>query len=273
MLKEQNSNVIRPVAGGNAIVNVSFGFEWRERISQGLFAKFSALHSEVEDYLPVKREFRQQVFVEVVGEQPSASDEAHQQAQITMITMDYVENGMLVRQVVASENKIAFNDFGAYDGWSAVRARAIRCLWPLVEAALTESQLAVVGLQYLDAFEIVGDAPVAPDVFVHNELLPAHVFERVEPWHVQQGYFTDTARPIPFHNLTHVNTKLIGLDGKKILELQTSHRAIFDGETCVADQDTILTLQDELHDDNKMILCKMLLPDIKIMIGLEKEEA
>lgn len=276
MPNDKKDNVIRPVAGDHSIVRVSFGFEWDEPLSQELFSKLASMHSTVRDYLPIKREIRQAISVDVTGSK-SATEMGEVQSpredHLAAILMDCIEDKFLVRQVIIEPKRITLSDFGKYDKWSAVKERSMQHLQPFLDAVLAERQMRVIGLQYLDSFEAISEEPVAPQVFDRNDLLPEGIFGRIGPWHIHQGYFVDVTDPLACILVTNVNIRIFGVDEvKQILEVKTSHRVHFDSEAAPYDHLKLNALQDSLHKDNKAILRKILLPEIKKMINLDEGE-
>jgi len=273
MSNEKNSNIIRPFAGDHAIVEVSFGFEWESPLSQELLAKLSSLHDLVENDFPVKREIRQEISVEVTGTHGHNGEKQTRGDGISTILLDYVEGeNSLIRQIVIEQKRLIFNDFGKYDGWVSVCNRAMAWLLPFLNIIFAERALRIVGLQYLDSFEVLTDAPVAPLVFERNDFLPEGVFGRLGAWHLHQGYFTELTAPVACMMLTNLNIRIFRIDqDKQILEVRTSHRAHFDSEL-LCGSEKLRNVQDALHLENKALLAKILLPQIKQAINLDNQE-
>ena len=272
MVIKQNSSVIRPFADEHAIVEVSFGFEWNEPLSQDLFTKLSALHESVEKEFPVKREIRQGISVDVTGaDGPNAEPPAPRNA-ISTILLDYVEGkDNLVRQIIIDQERLVFNDFGKYDRWTVVRDQALSWLLPFLDVIFSERTLRVVGLQYLDAFEIITDMPVAPQIFEQTDLLPRGIFEREGAWHIHQGYFTELAAPVGVM-LTNLNIRVFSVDQERqILEVRASHRAHLNDDV-EPKSERLSGVLDVLHSENKSLLSNILLPKIKQAIKLDNQE-
>lgn len=270
MLIKQDSSAIRPFADEHAIVEVSFGFEWDEPLSQDLFAKLSALHGFVEKEFPVRREIRQEISVDVTGEDGLTEEPPARKDAISTILLDYVEGeGNLVRQIIIDQQRLVLNDFGKYDSWSVVRDRALAWLLPFLDVIFSERALRVVGLQYLDAFEITTDLPVAPQIFEQSDLLPRRIFESKDAWHIHQGYFTDLAT-LACVMLTNLNIRVFSIDQERqILEVRASHRAHLNNEL---DSERLGHVLNVLHSENKSLLSNILQPRIKQAINLDNQE-
>jgi hypothetical protein len=107
-----------------------------------------------------------------------------------------------------------------------------------------------------------------------SELLPGSVFKQQDLWHAHHGFFTNPLDEPARRILTVVNSDLIGEDSRLKLRLLTVHKTIFhkplsDVELFYTDTSPLHTAMLAMHDENKAILCNLLVDSMLACIHLE----
>lgn len=255
----------------NAIVQVSFGFEWQEPLTPSLFMVLSALHSTVETTLPRKQEIREALSVKVfAGENPNVEQDGVRTVAVVMDALN--RDGSVLEQLSIGPNSIVYSDFGPYTRWSDVHEKAVGVMAPFLDILARERKFGVCGIQYVDAFELDEIANLASTMFSPEAvLLPKHIFQIDDLWHVNQGYFKPADIPQPHKRLTNLNMQVNKHATGYRLEISAMHRAVFENPIESYEAGLLQKLQDDLHEDNKNILRDILTQDIRDMVGLDRQ--
>lgn len=268
---------VDPIADHHAIKTVSFGLEWPEPLQDDLLILLRALHVRVRKFLPRVTQQEELGFEIAVGSSRPKSD-LPPKLRLAAVTFDSVQrNGEQEWSLVIQRNVLAVNCH-VYTRWDEIWTTAKELLMHFVPILARERGIAVIGLQYVDQFRVT--SPTEHFRAEHllrqgSSLLPSHVFERDDLWHLHQGFFETQREPTAHRRLNHLALDVVDVSGERLIQITTAHRALLDEPA--SNVDLLLDHQDggtlshhmvALHQVNKGCLRELLNDSICERIGL-----
>lgn len=266
---------ITPLHDAHAIESVSFGVEWRLPLPPTVMATLEAVYeATLKQCLPSKKPVQQVAFEFSVD----GSNRIKQEESLGWTFERFAPDGRIDCSMMLASNTLAVT-LHSYSNWQEVYAKAAEMMRPLLPLiAISSGGLTVFGLQYLDVFRIVGEpADFHADMLLRrdSELLPQSVFKQNSLWHAHHGYFTDLSDEPARRKLTVINTDLVDENGDRNLRILTMHRTMFSTPWLDVDQIyadgafSLHTAMDDMHNDNKAVLCSLLNDPMLERIRLE----
>lgn len=260
------TNVV-PIAGRHAIKSVSFGLEWQEPLQVEDLTVLSALHAKVSDKLP-RVQHLQELAIRVVVATTEPERAAPAKPQLAGLLFDALQpNGEPAWSLRIHKTFLAVSCHD-YSRWDEIWDSARGLMAPFVPILARDRGISVIGLQYVDQFNVTGD----PDAFRARDLLregsrlvPENVFGLDGLWHAHHGYFEQHASPTAHRRLNSVEVDVIDMNDTRLIQISTAHRAILDEPA--ANGARLLNNQDggelqhymiELHNTNKALLRDLL---------------
>ena len=176
-----------------------------------------------------------------------------------------------------AENTLSVS-FMDYESWLDARNVLHEYFVPILSSLpLTQNPVIAFGLRFIDRYTYNGkpDEAKAELLFVReNPHITPYVFRAGSVWHCNTGWFDLTLEDRVLHNF-NVASNLIDLASTVTIEHQaTMHLAIpRQSITALFEHPDracrFLEVLDVLHDQNKDILRRVLLPEMLVRIGLE----
>lgn len=271
--------IITPLHDTHAIESVSFGVEWTQALPPAVMATLESVYeATIQSELPSKRPV-QQLAVEF---NPDGGNAVRSAQAVGWTFERFAPDGRPARSLMLTPTTLAVT-LHAYTRWEDAYASATELMRPFLPLiAVSTGGFSVLGLQYMDAFRITGEAQAfRADMLLrrNSDFLPASVFERSSLWHAHHGYFTELHDQSPAkRRLTVVNTDLIDEGQSRTLRILTMHRTMFDPpladvEQLYAGDDTqVHAAMHKMHDENKHVLRSLLNDAMVQRVGLSITE-
>lgn len=267
-----------PLGGKDSIVQISFGFEWRNPLSPFLFSLLSSLHKNIKNDFPRKQEISDVISIKnKAGKFPESTSD--NQSRTSLIIFDALKaDGNVKHQIQINQTSIVYNNFESYSGWGNEQDHALAVLEPFLSVLFREVKFVAFGIQYFNAFGIDKTDGLATLVFDdQSEFLPPYIFKLNDLWHVHQGFFEEAAEPITHKRLINFDIQVVlGDNDLPKLEIRSISRAIINGDTHIVkspnETNTIKELQSLLHNRHKDMLRNILNSNVCKYINLDGKE-
>ena len=161
-----------------------------------------------------------------------------------------------------------------YTRWEKFKSDVDRYLSVLLAPIDAQKAVGSLGLQFNDIFLWKADPEdlKIEEVFASaNPYLVPNSFSSSMQWHSHHGYLLDSAEPIQHRQLDNINVSRVASNGSDQIQILTSHRVTLDKplfKYWTAHKATLFEFQEKLHNQNKLILSKLLTPAAQLKINL-----
>lgn len=263
--------LVQPAAGKHAIEVMALAVEWARPLSPEELGEIGELYLSSELLQRFLPQFdRLQGIVLQFGNDGTAigSPEAGG-FQISQAR----EDGTPAWVVTVLPNLLTCNCM-VYDRWDTIKPKALEVMMPIITLATTcGHNIAAVGLQYQDAFRV--DTPKPSDATQRlfrpeGAWLTPRIWNGNGPWHIHQGWFSQSADNRLVHNLLKID--LVTELGGSLFKINGQHRAVTVGgsqeQSKPIKSNDVTSVLDGLHHANKNVLYELLAGSVCSQIGL-----
>jgi len=276
---------VAPIAGRHAIKTVSFGLEWQEPLSEDLLVLLKALHVRVRDKLPRVIEHQEiglKIVVSPAAPASPAPENASLKPRLAGLNFEALQPDGEPAWALAIQRDFLAVSCHVYSRWDLIWPQARDLLAPFIPVLARECGIAVIGLQYVDQFRVIGQDEQfkAEDLFrKDSRYLPTHVFGLDDLWHSHHGFFQTMEEPTAHRQLNNIDVDVINAHQERLVQITTAHRALLDqpatdGAALLNDQGDGELHQhlDGLHRLNKTLLRELLTDSMCGQINLRETQ-
>jgi len=257
---------IQPAAGRHAIKSVTLAIEWPAPLDATAIIEISNLHDQFKNDLPRKVD-QQSVTINIAGGNFPAMIQQPIAPQISGVVFDRVKENRQAAWALSLQQNMAVVVCNAYDRWQEMKARSLGFLGVILPTVLRYQPIAVVGLQYLDQFDVTGDIEELTYAHIFRDgsrYVPGNARDLIGLWHSHHGFFQTFENPVQYRRLTNINVNVSAQGNSRVAQIVTAHKALLDQPTndpnLLLEQPNNMVgqLLEEMHDFNKTILRDLL---------------
>ena len=270
-----NIDNLYPYAGNHAVQNAIFVVEWADPLTPKMIEAASKLASKFKNH-GLSHVHHQQIF-EFKIEQSQSTTQAPPSSGGTAGAVVFSRSanpGEVARSVTISRKHcmIAVPD---YVRWDVVFEDVQTYLKIALEEIAPTRSLSAISLQYNDMFNWK-DEPSnlnLKEIFVENSFVPTSIFEQKGLWHLHQGRMDSKDLPVKHSRIESVNVDMVQDSGARVIQIIGGHRATLDEplwQSHLKNKKVLLDMFLSLHNDNKLMLCRLLTKQVcnKIMLTI-----
>ena len=265
---------VKPAAGKHAIEVMALAVEWARPLTADVIASARTLYDaspSLREFLP-RSENLKGIKVLVGNDGPSVSAEPD-----GLQLSQHRDDGSPTWVLQMQPTLLACSCL-AYERWDSIKPQALQLLSPIIDIAVAEGfPLQAVGLQYQDAFRVETLSQLAATRRLFREASPfinSHAWNMDGPWHIHQGWFSKGLGGRMTHNLLNVDVTVE--EGECLIRINGQHRLLtneqVDSNSISIEPAEISTALDSLHNDNKMVISRLLSQSVCDQIGLIMKE-
>lgn len=265
-----------PFAGQHAIQSVAFALDFVSELdisevdsiqtaSSVLRAEFSKLDLQQQNRLEFKIEPR-------TSGTPGTSSVSVEANGFVLQRPSSVQDAPLrLINVTRSRIVIAIND---YTRWDKFKEDINKYLSVLLATIDSQKAISSIGLQVNDVFLWKSDPAdlKLDEVFEkNNSYIVSNAFQVPSLWHSHHGYLIKHEAPVKYQQLDNINISRTEVDGVPNLQILISQSVTFLEplyKFWSTNKNTILEIQESLHDGNKNILKSLLTQAVQDKINL-----
>lgn len=161
-----------------------------------------------------------------------------------------------------------------YTRWDKFKSDVDRYLSVLLAGVDSQKAVSSIGLQFNDIFLWKADPEdlKLDEVFSpNNPYIVPNSFSLPLLWHSHHGYLINGAEPVQHQQLDNVNVSRVASNDIHQIQILTSHRVTLEKplfKSWSAHKAVFFEFQEKLHNQNKLILSRLLTADAQLKINL-----
>jgi len=269
-------NCLAPCSGAHAVQSAVFAIEWANPLPQDVLSQIRVAYDKSQE---LKRQFpatpQEQRSLSFLIDQ-AAGVASPQPVTSTGECIGYKftkHNGISASRTLQVTKDSCLYVVQDYTRWQSVVSQVLFAYSEISEF-LVESPITSLGLQYTDVFHWRADPAnlnLAEVFDAESGLVPTSALERKGLWHSHHGYLEDRSDPAKHSVLENLNVDIVDNGGQRSLAIITSHQArlaypLYSKEELSS---SLQSFYNSLHDQNKILLGKLLTSAVKSKINLQ----
>ena len=158
----------------------------------------------------------------------------------------------------------------SYTRWNTIVADFQSIAAAILPIVVQKSKISVVGLQYTDKFNWIGDKKdiELDKIFDKNSpFIPSHVFNCKSLWHAHHGSFEDVLEPVEGRRANNININCTEEFGNFAFTVLTSKRLMLGKADA---NPNVIDVLNKLHDHHKIEYSGLLTNEVVRLIGMSK---
>jgi uncharacterized protein (TIGR04255 family) len=267
-----------PFAGGHAIQSVAFALDFISELDiSEVTAIQAAATSELGNEFPIvaPQQLNRLEFKFEAGSSGSSTASAEVNGFVMQRPSISATAPLRLISVTRKGVVIAVND---YTRWDKFKEDINKYLSALLATIDGQKAISSIGLQVNDVFLWKSDPAdlKLDEVFTkNNPYIVSNAFQVSSLWHSHHGYLIKHEAPVKYQQLDNINISRTEVDGVPHLQILISQSVTFLEplyKFWSTNKNTILEIQESLHDGNKNILKSLLTQAVqdKISLNIEK---
>lgn len=268
---------LAPCSGAHAVQSAVFAIEWSNPLPQDALNHIRAAYDQSKE---LKRQFptppQEQRILSVLIDQ-AAGAVSPQQVSSTGECIGYKftkQSSISPSRTLQITKDSCLYVVQDYTRWKSVFSDVLLA-YSEVSEHLVKAPVAALGLQYTDVFHWRADPEHLNLVEVldaESGLVPTSALKRKGLWHSHHGYLEDRSSPADHSALENVNVDIVDNGGQRSVAIVTSHQARLQRPLYTAESlhSSLEMFYESLHDQNKVLLGKLLTSEVKSKIKLQE---
>jgi uncharacterized protein (TIGR04255 family) len=270
---------LAPCSGAHAVQSAVFAIEWSNPLPQDALSHIRAAYDQSKE---LKRQFsaapqEQRILSVLIDQAAGAVSPQTVSSGGECIGYKFTkQSGISPSRTLQITKDSCLYIVQDYTRWKSVVSDVLRAYSELSEY-LVKSPVAALGLQYTDVFHWRADPEqleLAEVLNIESGLIPASALARKGLWHSHHGYLDDKLEPADHSVLENINVDIVDNGGQRSIAIVTSHQArlrrlLYDAESLSS---SLQSFYEYLHNQNKVILERLLTSEVKRKIKLQRDQ-
>jgi uncharacterized protein (TIGR04255 family) len=260
-----------PFAGAHAVQNATFVIEWPDLLPESVIVEANKLGTKFKNVGLDHHLLQHQVELKL----SNAPDAQHSQKSFIggILFSTSQEVTPTARSVLLSRNGCIVS-IPDYTRWAAALKDVEKYLKIVLDEIGPLRPISVIGLQYTDTFSWKDDPAELnlEEVFSSDHFVPKNILQQKNLWHLHQGYFQKHSTPVSHVLLENINLETHDNNGLRVIQITGSHRATLENlmwQSHMKNKDNLFSMFSALHQANKTMLSKLLMPEVRNRINLD----
>lgn len=272
--------IVKPYSEKHAIRNVVFAFEFTNPLSTIALREIRAskLHSRLIEDLDLPQHSEQTAVTVNIGAHGAVPSFGSGTPELTGLTYAHSKpNGEAAWAVSIQSNALVVT-CGDYQRWDGTWKKVSLFLAETLPSILSNTQINVIALQYLDEFSLHGsreDWDLKALFSKDSKYIPRNLTDIKGACHSHHGYFDFPESPDSYKRLTNINIGVTESGDALIAQIYSVHKCLLSSplvgsvEELIGESGFIRKSFADLHKENKNIVGDLLNQEVKDKINFD----